>query len=286
MEEETEAVAPLRVVVPVLAGTKPADSDGIDELEVAGIEAEGEPEVPALGTLPSPPVAEVVLDVPPALVVHMVSHCGELAEDLLRVLPDDIREDVQPAAVSHADHDIRHSLLAGPFEEEVEEGDQGLAPLERETLGTDELLQHELLEDRGVGELREDPQLAGQREIHTVRDGFHPLLEPLADLQIVDMHELDADRTRVGLAKPVEDRAGRIEPTARERIGRDPAVHVPRRKPVVVGIQLRTLDGGESERIKARGHMAADPVGPDELVDAVLSPRRRGDALTRTRPID
>ena len=285
MEEETEAVAPLRVVVPVLAGTKPADSDGIDELEVAGIEAEGEPEVPALGTLPSSPVAEMVLDVPPALVVYMV-RIGELAEDLLRVLPDDVCEDVQPAAMRHTDHDVGHSLLAGPFKEEVEQGDKGLAPLQRETLGTDELLQHEVLEDRGVGQLRKDPELARQREIHAVRDGFHPLLEPFADLQIVDMHELDADRTRVGLAKPVEDCARRVQPTARERVRRDPAVHVLRREPVVAGIQLGTLHGRKSERIEPRSHMAADPVGSDELVDAVLNPRRRGEALTRMRPID
>ena len=119
VEQNAKAMPSLSVAFPVLPGSQAADGDGIDKFEVARIETQGKPETLALGTRPSRLVAEMVFHVPPSFVMHVI-RIGELTEDLLGVLADDIGEDVEAAAVRHAHDDIVDSLLASSFEQQVE----------------------------------------------------------------------------------------------------------------------------------------------------------------------
>ena len=83
--------------------------------------------------------------------------------------------------------------------------DQAFGPFQRKALGADELAADELLEDHRVGQAREDADLLVAARASGGSRFFHPPLQPLADLQVVDVHELRADRPAIGVAEPVHD---------------------------------------------------------------------------------
>ena len=70
----------------------------------------------------------MVFDVAPPLVV-LVVQVGELAKYLSGTLSDDVGEDVQAPPMRHSDHDVPDTIVAGPFDEQVQQGNQGLATL-------------------------------------------------------------------------------------------------------------------------------------------------------------
>ena len=155
----------------------------------------------------------MVFDVPPPFVMQVIQ-IGELAKDFLGVFADDICKDAEAAAVRHADHDVVDAAVAGSFDQQVEQRDQGLAAFQRKAFCADEFFLDEVLEDRGIGQLGQDPQLACLREVNVVTDRFHPLLEPFALTEIVDVHEFNADRACVGFAKSFNDFARRVQRAA------------------------------------------------------------------------
>ena len=141
-EREPRVVCPVagRAVGLICAG-HPLD-DGVDGLEMARIGREGDRDRPG-GGLAAPFGAEVVLDVAcPAL------HVGgddldrplafELADDLLVRHADRVREDVEAAAVCHADHGRAAAGGCAGLERLVEHRDQDVEPLERELLLAEE----------------------------------------------------------------------------------------------------------------------------------------------------
>jgi hypothetical protein len=151
----------------VLLGAHAADRHRVDELEVARVEAEREVDRAARSGDVIGAVPHVVLHVA-ATEVQVGIGVGELAEDLGGALAHDVREHVQAPAVGHADDDLADAVLAGDLDGQVEQRDQALAALERETLGAEELVrQDELLEDLGIGELGQDAELlfAGERRV-------------------------------------------------------------------------------------------------------------------------
>jgi hypothetical protein len=140
---------------------------GVHELEVAGVEAEGDAGgVPASGDPVGVP-ALVVLHVAGAEVALGVG-IVELPEDLARALVQDVPEDVEPAAMGHADLDQARAVVHGLLDHQVEQRDQALRALEREALRAEELLPDELLEDHGVGQPAQDPELLLPRQLDPI----------------------------------------------------------------------------------------------------------------------
>jgi hypothetical protein len=107
-----------------------------------------------------PPVAaeaQMVLHIPrDALFIERV---GKLPKDLARSLADDVGQHIEPPAMGHAHHDFVDSLPSGLFNRQGEQRDQALGSFQRKCLGPDEFFPHELLEDRGIDEPRENFQL-------------------------------------------------------------------------------------------------------------------------------
>ena len=82
--------------------------------------------------------------------------------------------------MGHTDHDVSDAVVAGSFHQQVEQRNQCFAAFEGKALRSDEFLLYEVLEDRGIGELGQDPELAGLREVDVVPGRLHAFLEPLA----------------------------------------------------------------------------------------------------------
>ena len=166
----------------LLLGPHDALDDRVDRLEVRRVRLDLDRHVAARLGAARGARALVVLHV--ALVGREVRmhDALEAAEDALGGVADDVGEDVQPAAVRHADDDLVHAARRRALDQAVEQRDRrvdaldGVAPLAQELrpeealelFGRDELGEQDLahapgqrLRVRGRGDALPDPVLFG-----------------------------------------------------------------------------------------------------------------------------
>ena len=151
---------------------------------------------------------------------------GEFAEDLLRALAHDVGQHVEPAAMGHGQHDLVDLLLAGLFDGQLQQRDQAFGAFERKALGALKSLLDEFFEDDCVGEALEDLELLLAAEVAAIFGALHAVLQPLADAQVVHVHELHADDAAVRVAQAGDDLPQRHLLRAFDRVGREGAVEV------------------------------------------------------------
>ena len=211
----------------------------------------------------------MVLDVA-AAAIKLGVDVLELAEDVLGRLADDVRQDVEPAAMGHGHDDRLDALPAGLFDGQIQQRDEAFGPFQRKALGADELAADELLEDHRVGQPGEDADLLVAAELQAVLRFLHRVLQPLADFQVVDVHELDADGPAVGVAEPVENVAERLVVRPGQRIGREAAVEVGFGKAPELRFQFWRHGPGNAQRIDLGDQVPADAIVADQKVDVFL----------------
>ena len=250
-----------------------AFDDRIHEFEMARVEREGEVDHVTRRGRPVHRLAEVILHVAAAEVPLRVP-VAERGEDLADVLVEDVREDVQAAAVGHADDDLFASALRGVLDQEIEHRDHALRAFGREPLRADEVLVHELLEDLGVGQVLQDANALGVVERRLVPRRLHRVLEPVARFGIFDVRVFDADRAAVRLAEMADDVPQRgARRHAADAAGRDLEVVIGLGQVEVPELELGRGLGRLTERIDAREEVAADAVRVDELLHAARHDR-------------
>ena len=96
----------------------------------------------------------------------------------------------------HADDQLFHAQLAAALQDLFERRHQRLAAIEAEALGAGIALVAEALEHFGIGQALQDGALAGQREFGLVARHLDARLDPLALLELLDVHVFDADLAR------------------------------------------------------------------------------------------
>ena len=146
VDQDYHPTLPRVITRAILPGPHAADRDGVDELQVARIEAEREVHAPAIGRPVIGRMPEVVFHVTAAH-VELRIHVGELAENPLRALAHDVGQHVEPATMGHRQHAVADVLRGGPLDRHLHQRNQALRPLEREALRSEEPLLNELLED-------------------------------------------------------------------------------------------------------------------------------------------
>jgi hypothetical protein len=271
VEEDREDGAVLVVACAILLRAHGTLDDRIDRLEVAGVGRQRHREPGAGRGDVHARRAQVVLDVARAVRGLGVELPLELAEDRRVRLPHDVRQDVEAPAVGHPDDRFADPGVGRVVEDRIEHRHEGLAALEREALLADVGRVQELLERLGGAELLEDARLLGRGQRGRVARGLHPFLEPAADRQLLDVHELDADVTAVRVAEDVEDLAQRTRLAASGEGARGEAlVEVPHGKAVERQLELVLVERGRAERIEVRREVAAHAEGAHELDDARL----------------
>src|SRR5919198_45510 len=123
----------------VLLGADDALDDRVDRLQVGGVGGQRDRDLLAVQAGEGALGAQVVLHVAGAVHRLRVEVALELAEDLRVRLSDDVRQNVQAAAVGHADDDLVQAGLRRAVDHRVEQRDDRLAALEREALLADVL---------------------------------------------------------------------------------------------------------------------------------------------------
>ena len=181
--------------------------------------------------------------------------------------------------MGHAEDDLAQPVGGADVDREVEQRDQCLGALHREALRSDVLLLDELFEDRGLGEPLQDAELLLARRSRAILGALHVVLEPLADLCVFDMEELDPDRAAVRTAKSIEDLAERCLGAARDRIGHR-AIQVALGESEIFGLEVGERRARGSKGVDARDQMSPRAETPEKRLRAS---RERGIRLRRGR---
>ena len=256
----------VRVAQGLLLGAHDALQDAVCGLQVRGVSAHVDLRGQAIVEGVDAPGAQVVLDVAGTLngVGHVVAL--ELVEDLRIRLAGNVCQDVESAAVRHADGDLVDAGARRVSQDVVEQGDQGLAALEREALLPHELGLQELLEGFGTDEGVQDVALRlGGGGLVGALDA---VLDPGALLGVLDVHVFDADRARVGVVQAREDVAQQHLVGAAEASGGEGAVQIPHTQAVGRDVQVGVAAHAVGQRVSVGGQVAARAVGVDDLRDA------------------
>ena len=115
-----------------------------------------------------------------------------------------------------------------------------------------------------------------------VLGALHAVLQPLPDLQVVDVHELHADRTAVGVAQRL--RISRRVSTRAPKMVRleELAIEISAGQAVKLGVELGLVRAGQAERIDLRDHVTAHAVGAHQCVHLILPHGGFGHATHRS----
>ena len=277
-----------------LLGAGAALDDRVDGLEVARVRAEGDGDLAGRG-LADALGAEVVLDVAGA--AFGSRHDGldrplalELTQDRLVRLAERVREDGEPAAVGHADHDLVCAGLGGERDRLVEHRHHRVEALDRERLLAEEHAAQVALHPLHLAEPLEQALLLIWRQRLAVLPRLDRLAQPDAELVLGDVLDLVGDRPAVGLAQARErvgERLGRdIEA---EQVRRDLGLELGRQLgDQALGIERGVADGLGAERVEMRGEVAVHAVRLDERHcggDAAQEQLVRGRGRLRRAPV-
>ena len=244
--------------------------DRVDRLEVARIRGERHGDL-AGGGRAAPLRAEVVLDVAAASLGIGADRLErllalELAQDRLVGAADDVREDVEPAAVRHAHHDFLRTGARTELDRLVEHRHHHVEALDRELLLPEERAAEVALHPLDLGEARQQQALLVVRERRAVAARLDRLAQPDALLVVGDVLDLVRAGAAVGRAEErqrVGQRlAGDVE--AQQR-GRDTRLQLGREgRDEPLRLQSGVAGRLRAERIEVRGEMAVHPVRLDE----------------------
>ena len=198
-------------------------------------------------------------------------------------LAHDGGQDIQPAAMGHADDDVADAQGAAALDDLLEGRDHGLAAIQAEALGAGEALVQKALEALGLDQLLEDGDLALAGEDDLLVPPLDPLLEPGLLCRVGNVHVLHADVGAVGALEDGEDLAERAGFQAQDVVQEDGTVVVRLGEAVGGRIELGgvALGNGDAKRVEGGPQMPPHPVGPDHHDGAQGIEGGRTDVLRR-----
>ena len=196
----------------------------------------------------------------------------ELAEDVDRLLADDVGQHVQPAAMGHGHHHFDNAVVGGCFQGEIQQRNQRLGAFQRKRLGAQILLADEFFEDHGVGQPSEDSQLDIARRRFVELALLDSLLQPFAHVAVGDVHVIEADEAAIGFFQPINQFA-QLHGLRRAAANgcNDVAIQIGGTEAVICRVDGRTIARRETERIELCCQVPERAVGIDKLVDALLA---------------
>ena len=190
----------------------------------------------------------------------------ELAEDRLVRAAEDVREDVEAAAMRHPEHDFVRALVGGEGDRLVQHGHHHVQALDRELLLAEERPPQVALEALDLGEAPEQRALLVRVERLVVAAGLDRGVEPGSLLVVGDVLDLVGARAAVDLAQSRQDLCrGLSRDVDAERGGGNPGLQLGReRRLEALGLERRVADRLRAERIEPRGEVALCADGRDE----------------------
>ena len=189
-EDRNDFLAIDGILEDALARAGLAENDGIYRLEVTRIGGEINLNFLALLVATGGLVTEVVLDIPARLTEIGIVLVAELVKDDGEGLLEEIGQDIETTAMSHAEYDLLHTETRRAVED-LRQGDHHrLTALQREALAANVGRVNEILETLGFVKGAQDPVVRGFR-VSLPGTGLDPFADPVADARVLDVHVLD-----------------------------------------------------------------------------------------------
>src|SRR5437667_228384 len=279
MQQDRDHARALTVAVAVLLGSHHALDHRVDGLQVTRVGAEREVDLVARARGVVARVAEVVLDVAVSGRLAREQRALEFRQDHLVRLADHVGEDVQAAAVRHAEDHLLDAERPSLLDQRVEHRDQRLAAFEREALGGRVAHLQELLEHLGLEKVLEHADAILGRELGAVLGRLHALLEPLALLLVRDVEVLDAERPAIGPPAAFDQLPEWRATETLEPAAFDHPLHVVRGETELGGVEQRMAHGARLERVQVSDQMAELAEGMDQVRGVGYADRRRAGRL-------
>src|SRR5580704_2011285 len=126
-------------------------------------------------------------------------------------LGHDLCQNIEPAAVRHADDDLAHAERAAALDDLLQRRDHRFAAVEAEAFCAGELQIAEFLKTFGFDKLVEDGALALAGKRNLLVRPFDALLNPALLGAVGDMQKFDAQGLAVGPAQDADDLTDRAE---------------------------------------------------------------------------
>src|SRR5205807_5785177 len=121
---------------------------------------------------------------------------------------------------------ILHAERAAALDHLLERRDGGLAAVQPETLGADEFRAADALEDLRFEQLVQDRALAFGRESDLLLRALDTALQPLALLDIVDVHVFVTDGPAIGAAENLDQLPRRDRLKAHQIVDEDRCIEI------------------------------------------------------------
>ena len=218
----------------------------------------------------------MVLDVP-SLVTDMGDAALELVKERLGWLAQEIDEDIEPAAMGHANDDLLDTLAPGALDQLIHQGNHGLAAFQRKALlanitGVKIALQTFRRRQQG-----QEPAAILGLQFGLGPVAFQPLLDPAFFLNARDMHVLGAHGPAVNLPQEGNNIAQAHAVGGVEGAGVEHLIQI--RLPQLIKGRVQIRDRGllpQMDGVQIGGLMTAITISIDEPQDRGLLLRRRG----------
>ncbi len=248
----------------VLLGSRLAEHDGVDDLQMRRIGGQRQVHIVAVEFAVGGS-AEMVFDVAGAF--HFVRREGatlEFVEDRPVRLAHHLGQHIEPAAMGHAEHDFPHAQRAAALDDLLQRRDQRFAAVQTEALGAGIFDVEELLEPLRLNQLVEDRLLAFVGEGDFLVRPLDALLDPAFFGRIGNVHELHAQRRAIGSPQDFQHLryGGEVQP--QHHVEEDAAVVVGLREAVGMRVQfLVVAQRRNAERVEVGMQVAAHAIGAD-----------------------
>src|SRR5262245_42177524 len=79
---------------------------------------------------------------------------GELVKNLTWFFPNNIREDVEAAAMGHRENNLIQALASSLFNDPIEHGNESLRAFDGKSFGAEEFFSNKFLKGHGIGQSR------------------------------------------------------------------------------------------------------------------------------------
>ena len=276
VDQQKHGVFTVRIARSVDFRTGASHGDGVDELQVAGVETERQVHLAAGSCDPIGAVAHMIFHVT-AAEVQLRIDVFKLAKNVLRMLAHDVGQDIEASAVRHGHDDFVDALLTGFFNGHVEQGDQAFRAFERKAFRTGILALNKLFKNYGIGQPGKNSQLLFAADFGTVLRRLHAFLQPLAHVVVVDVHEFDTDGTTVGMLQTLNHFTQCTDIGSRYRIRGHHAIQIGLGKAVELGFKfrLRPLASRVDQCQRSCVHVSGTPAPADRRVLGRRRPQDR-----------